>query len=352
MDDELYYDAIDLLERLIATPRTSRNEDAAATIVADFMSSAGLSPRRHHNNVWVTDPCHDPSRPTVLLNSHIDTVKPVDGWTRDPFAPVTDPETGRLYGLGSNDAGASLVSLIAAFRALIGRERRYNLVMLASAEEEVSGRDGIESVIPMMPPIDVAIVGEPTGMHPAIAEKGLVVLDGVVEGVAGHAARPGEGVNAIYRTLPVVETLRDMTFERESAMLGPVRVSVTQIEAGTQHNVVPDRCSIVVDVRTTDAYTNAETVDIIRRAVPSCCLTPRSTRLEPSSIAPDHPLVERAVTMGLEPFGSPTLSDQALMPWPSLKMGPGSSSRSHHADEWIHPDEIREAIAIYTRLLG
>lgn len=351
-DDEIYYDAIELLQQLVATPRVSRHETEAADIVERFMSRHGMSPRRHGNNVWAVDPCFDPSRETLLLNSHLDTVKRVDGWTRDPHDPTIDPETGRLYGLGSNDAGASLVALIGAYRLLVERpERRYNLVLLASAEEEVSGRDGIEAVIPMLPPIDLAIVGEPTGMNPAIAEKGLVVLDGIVEGVAGHAARD-EGDNAIYKAVKVVETLRGLEFERESAMLGKVKITVTGIEAGTLHNVVPDRCRLMVDVRTTDAYTNAETVEIISRAVPDCSLTPRSTRLEPSSIAPDHPLVTRAVMMGLEAFGSPTLSDQALMPWPSLKMGPGSSTRSHTADEWIHPDEVRQAIATYVRLIG
>lgn len=237
-------------------------------------------------------PGYDPYKPTILLNSHIDTVKPVAGWTRDPYSPDEDEDTGRLYGLGSNDAGASLVSLIAAFAYMAGRPRTYNLVMLASAEEEVSGRDGIESTLKVLPKIDVAIVGEPTGMRPAIAEKGLMVLDGEVHGVAGHAARE-EGVNAIYKAVNVIETLREMQFDKVSPTLGPVKISVTQIEAGTQHNVVPDICRFVVDVRTTDAYSNADTLEMMRARVPGCTLTPRSTRLNPSSIPAQHPIVER-----------------------------------------------------------
>jgi acetylornithine deacetylase len=259
-------------------------------------------------------------------------------------------EDGKLYGLGSNDAGASLVSLIAAFIYLDKRPRDYNIVMLASCEEEVSGKDGIESVLAYVAPITIAIVGEPTEMHPAIAEKGLMVLDGKIKGVSGHAAR-NEGVNAIYEAVKVVEKLRDLRFEKESKMLGPVKISVTQINAGTQHNVVPDMCEIVVDVRSTDAYTNFQTLSKIRSAVPQCELTPRSTRLNPSYIDPSHPIVKRLQLLGAKPFGSPTLSDQALMPWQSLKLGPGSSSRSHTADEYIHYQEIRSAIQVYVSIL-
>lgn len=348
--DELYYDAVDLLRQLIAIPSTSRSESGAADAVERFMTARGMRPRRAGNNVWVIAPDFDPQRPTLLLNSHIDTVKPVSGWTRDPFTPEYDVETDRLYGLGSNDAGASGVSLMAAYRYLSERQQSYNLILLLSAEEEVSGKNGIESVLPMLPPVDVAIVGEPTGMQPAIAEKGLMVLDGEVTGVSGHAAR-NEGVNAIYRALPVVERLRDLKLPDTSAMLGPVRISVTQIEAGTQHNVVPDMCRITVDVRTTDAYSNSETLELIRAAVPDCTLTPRSTRLNPSSIDPAHPIVQRLVMLGATPFGSPTLSDQALLPCPSLKLGPGDSARSHTADEYILTAEIRDAIATYIRLL-
>lgn len=347
--DELYYQAVDLLKKLIATPSVSRNEEDAALAVEEFISQRGIKPSRKGNNVWALAPDFDPDRPTLLLNSHIDTVRPTDAWTRSPFSPDVDDE-GRLFGLGSNDAGASVVSLLAAFLYMAEEERTYNLIFLASCEEEVSGRDGIESVIPLLPKIDVAIVGEPTGMRPAIAEKGLMVLDIEVDGKAGHAARD-EGINAIYRAIPVIEALRGFKFPNESSVLGPVKISVTQIEAGTQHNVVPALCRMVADVRTTDAYTNEETLSILRQSVPECRMTPRSTRLNPSSISHEHPIVRRLSMMGFEPFGSPTLSDQALMPWPSVKVGPGDSARSHSADEYIFLDEIREAIAIYVRLL-
>lgn len=346
--DELYYKSVDLLKRLISIPSISRDETEAADVVFDFFKSNGFEPKRQGNNVWVTSLDFDINQPTLLLNSHIDTVKPVAGWTRDPFTPVE--EDGKLYGLGSNDAGASLVSLMAAFIYLCERPRNYNMIMLASCEEEVSGKNGIESVIPMLPHIDVAIVGEPTDMQPAIAEKGLMVLDGVVRGVSGHAAR-NEGVNAIYEALGVIDNLRNLQFEKISPMLGPVKISVTQIKAGTQHNVVPDECEIVVDVRSTDAYSNVETLDIIRKAVPKCELTPRSIRLNPSHISSSHPIVERLELLSAKSFGSPTLSDQALMPWQSLKLGPGSSSRSHTADEFIYLDEIRNAIEIYIKIL-
>ena len=347
--DELYYQAVDLLKELIATPSISREENNAADIIERFFSNNGATPHRHGNNVWCLANDFDESRPTLLLNSHIDTVKPASGWTRDPFSPDVD-EAGKLYGLGSNDAGASLVSLIATFLYLNNRKRSYKLIMLASCEEEVSGKNGIESALPLLPPISVAIVGEPTNMQPAVAEKGLMVLDGIVTGVSGHAAR-NEGVNAIYNALPIIETLRTLQFPRVSPTLGPAKISVTQIEAGTQHNVVPDCCKIVVDVRTTDAYSNIETLELIRQAVPQCELTPRSTRLNPSSIYPEHPIIKRLVLMGAEPFGSPTLSDQALMSWQSVKLGPGQSSRSHTDDEFIYLDEIRNAIETYIKLL-
>lgn len=346
--DELYYDAVDLLKKLIAIPSTSRDEARAADCVQEFLTSRKAPTHRLGNNVWSIATDFDPQRPTLLLNSHIDTVRPVSGWTRDPFTPTE--EDGRLYGLGSNDAGGPLVSLLATYIYMMDQERAYNLIMLASAEEEVSGRDGIEAALKVLPKADVAIVGEPTGMQPAIAEKGLMVLDGEVTGQSGHAAR-NEGINAIYRALPVIETLRSLRLPKESPTLGPVKISVTQINAGTQHNVVPDLCRFVVDVRTTDAYTNLDTLRLIREAVPDCTLTPRSTRLNSSCIPAGHPLVQRLEMMGATPYGSPTLSDQALMPWDSLKLGPGQSSRSHTADEYILLDEIREAIETYIHLL-
>lgn len=349
MIDEIYYKAVDLLKVMIATPSVSRDEGDVAGKVEAFLKGEGCDVVRYGNNLYVPPVDYDESKPTLLLNSHIDTVRAVEGWKHDPFAPVEEDD--RLYGLGSNDAGASVVSLVAAYLLLSKYEQPYNLALLLSAEEEVSGRGGISSVIDKIGRIDFAVVGEPTGMRPAIAEKGLMVLDGEIYGEAGHAAR-NEGINAIYNALDVVETLRALQFDKVSPMLGPVKISVTQINAGTQHNVVPDLCTIVVDVRTTDAYSNEETLALIRSAVPQCRLKPRSTRLNPSGIPADHPLVQRAIMAGLEPFGSPTLSDQALMPWPSVKMGPGDSARSHTADEYIRPDEIRQAIEYYFTLLN
>ncbi len=346
--DELYYDAISLLERMIAIPSVSREEKDVADMLQNVLTEWQLSPKRSGNNLWCLSPDFSPAKPTILLNSHIDTVKPVAGWTLNPFEPTHCDN--RLYGLGSNDAGASVVSLLAVFRWLTQHKQHYNLIFLASCEEEVSGRSGIESVLPMLPNIDVAIVGEPTGMQPALAEKGLMVLDAEAIGVSGHAAR-NEGVNAIYKAIDAINALRNLQFEKKSQLLGPIKVSATVINAGTQHNVVPDVCRFVVDVRTTDAYSNQDTLQIIREAAPQCTFTPRSTRLNPSSISTEHPLVKRLLTLGKVPFGSPTLSDQALMPFPSLKLGPGDSARSHSADEYICPIEIREAIHTYISLL-
>lgn len=347
--DELYYIAIDMLKELIAVPSLSRDENKAADIIVRYIENAGIKPQRHGNNVWAISDNYNPKLPTLLLNSHIDTVKPVDAWTYNPFVPQTT-EDGCLYGLGSNDAGASVVSLFVSFTHLNTINRNYNLIFLASCEEEVSGKNGIESVIPLLPPIDVAIVGEPTGMHPAVAERGLMVLDGDIKGISGHAAR-NEGVNAIYNALPVIEKIRNLTLPQVSQTLGPVKITVTQISAGTQHNVIPDSCKIVVDVRTTDAYTNVETLEIIKNTTPEANFIPRSTRLNPSHIDIEHPIIKRLILMGKEPFGSPTLSDQALMPWQSVKLGPGQSSRSHTANEYIYLDEIRDAINTYIKLL-
>lgn len=353
MIEEIFYDSIDLLQQLISTPSVSRDEVAVASVFEDYARrNMPGEVRRLGNNVLVFSPQFDESKKTILLNSHLDTVKPVSGWSKDPFVPCIEEETERLYGLGSNDAGASLVSLAGAYRYLISKPQNYNLIFVASAEEEVSGKGGIEMVIPSLPAIDFVIVGEPTGMCPAIAEKGLLVLDGVVEGISGHAAR-NEGVNAIYKALPVVTLLSQMRLPKVSKTLGDVKISVTQINAGTQHNVVPDKCNFVVDVRTTDAYSNEETLDLLCRAVEplGAILTPRSTRLKPSGISENHPVVSRLKMLGKEPFGSSTLSDQALMPWQSLKLGPGDSARSHTADEFIYMREIREAIYVYIRVL-
>lgn len=346
--DELYYIATDLLRRLIATPSVSREEGQAAQLLCETLEKNRFTPHRIGNNVWTLAGKYDPAKPTLLLNSHIDTVKPVASWSRNPFEPAE--EEGRLYGLGSNDAGASLVSLLAAFLFLADSEQPYNLIFLASAEEEVSGANGIARALQELPPVDLAIVGEPTAMQPAICEKGLLVLDCATHGRSGHAARE-EGINALYKATEAIERLRRFEFPLVSEWLGRMKLTVTQIEAGTQHNVVPDRCNFVIDLRTTDCYTNAQAVEILRENFPDVTFTPRSLRLNSSSISPRHPFVRRCVLTGLEPFGSPTLSDQALMPFPSVKIGPGKSSRSHTADEYILLDEIREAIELYTCLL-
>jgi len=292
-------------------------------------------------------PAFDPAQPTILLNSHIDTVQPVSGWTYDPFQPVIGGD--KMFGLGSNDAGASLVSLLFAFLHLTEHQQHYNLIFAATAEEEISGKNGIESLLKELPAIDFAIVGEPTGMQMAIAEKGLMVLDCISTGIAGHAAR-NEGENAIYNALADVEWFRNFRFEKISGLLGPVKMSVTQINAGTQHNVIPDKCSFVVDVRTNELYTNEEILNEIKKQVKSI-VTARSTRLGSSSTPGNHPLVLRGKQLGLSVFGSPTLSDQALMPFPSMKIGPGNSSRSHTANEYILCSEIENAIQTYVNLL-
>ena len=341
-------EAVSLLSHLIATPSVSRDERRAADIMEEELTRCGFTPHREAKNVWAIGPCQREDRPTLLLNAHIDTVKPVASYTRNPYEPSL--EDGTLYGLGSNDCGGGLVSLLQVFRELSASERcPYNLVYLASAEEEVSGKDGISRALPLLPHVDVAIVGEPTGMQPAVAEKGLMVVDITAHGKSGHAAR-NEGVNAIYEALDDLCWIRSHRFDRVSQFLGPTKMQVTVVNAGTQHNVVPDECKIVVDVRTNELYTNEEVFDIISSHCKSECRA-RSFRLHSSRIDLNHPLVERCVALGLQPFGSPTLSDQALMPFASLKLGPGQSARSHSADEYIKVSEIEHAIGLYLRLL-
>ena len=340
-------EAVGLLKELIAIPSVSREEAQAADCLQRYIELQGMETGRKGNNVWCLSPAFDLKRPTLLLNSHIDTVKPVAGWRKPPFTPTES--NGRLYGLGSNDAGASVVSLLQVFLALCRTAQPYNLVFLASCEEEVSGAGGIECVLPLLPPISFALVGEPTEMQPAIAEKGLMVLDVTATGRSGHAARD-EGDNAIYKVLDDVAWFRDYRFPRVSPLLGPVKMSVTQVNAGTQHNVIPDRCTFVVDIRSNECYTNEELFAEICRHL-HCEAKARSFRLGSSHAPEGHPLVQRAIELGRVPFGSPTLSDQALMPFPSMKMGPGKSSRSHTADEFIFIKEIEEAIGLYLRLL-
>lgn len=341
------HEATELLNKLIAIPSISREEERAADQVQQYLEEQGMTTGRKGNNVWCLSPDFSLKKPTLLLNSHIDTVKPVSGWIRDPFLPSI--ENGKLYGLGSNDAGASVVSLMQAFMQLCRTTQTYNLIFLASCEEEVSGKEGIESVLPLLPQINFAIVGEPTEMQPAIAEKGLMVLDVTSHGKSGHAAR-NEGINAIYLAMKDIAWFRDYQFEKVSPLLGPVKMSVTMVNAGTQHNVVPDKCDFVVDIRSNECYSNQELYDIICQHITSD-VKARSFRLSSSHVEITHPLVQRIVALGRQPFGSPTLSDQALMPFPSLKLGPGKSSRSHAADEFIYLSEIEEAIGLYLEVL-
>mgnify|MGYP000380079505 FL=1 len=341
--------AISLLKQLIETPSLSREEDASAAILEKFFNENGVATHRMGNNVWAKNLHFDDSKPTILLNSHHDTVKPNAGYTNDPFAAIEKDR--KLYGLGSNDAGGCLVSLITTFLHFHSQEGlQYNLILAATAEEEISGKDGIESLLKVLPAIDVGIVGEPTLMDMAIAEKGLMVLDCLAKGQSGHAARE-EGDNAIYKAIKDIEWFKNYQFPKVSEMLGPVKMSVTMIDAGSQHNVVPDECRFVVDVRTTDAYSNQETLDIIKANV-SSEVTPRSTRLNPSGIDINHPIVKAGSSLGRKTYGSPTLSDQALMPFPTLKIGPGDSARSHTADEFIYVNEIEEGIGLYIKLLS
>lgn len=340
-------DAVDLLRALISTPSVSRSESAAADIMERRMKSYGFAPHREANNLWLVAEGFNERKPTLLLNAHIDTVKPSASWTRDPFRPTLEGDV--LYGLGSNDCGGGLTTLLQAFRYLALRPQPYNLIYLASAEEEVSGKDGISRALPLLPKIDVAIVGEPTGMQPAVAEKGLMVLDVIAHGKSGHAAR-NEGVNAIYEALDDMRWIRDYRFEKVSPFLGPTKMTLTVVHAGTQHNVIPDTCQMLVDVRTNEYYTNEEVYDIIRSHVKSE-VKAHSFRLHSSHIDMRHTLVERCMEMGLKPYGSPTLSDQALMPFASFKLGPGESSRSHSADEFIKISEMQHAFDTYIQLL-
>ncbi len=347
MDYKVYLqDAVSLLSELIATPSVSREEAQAADVMELHIRKYGFTSRREGNNVWVIDPHFDDGKPTLLLNAHIDTVKPAASWTRDPYVPTLEEDV--LYGLGSNDCGGGLVSLLQAFRILTATEQPFNVVYLASAEEEVSGVDGIRRVLPLLPKIDLAVVGEPTGMQPAVAERGLMVLDVTAYGKSGHAARD-EGVNAIYEALDDMRWFRDYRFEKVSDFLGQTKMSLTVVNAGTQHNVVPDVCRMVVDVRTNELYDNEEVYRFICQNVKSE-VKARSFHLKSSHIPLTHPVIQRCIASGMKPYGSPTLSDQALMPFTSFKLGPGESSRSHSADEYIKVSEIREAIIAYVQL--
>lgn len=349
MITQLYNDSITLLQQLIATPSFSKEEDGTAVIIGQFFADKNIPTQRLKNNIWAINKYFDSAKPTILLNSHHDTVKPNPQYTRDPFRPII--EDGKLYGLGSNDAGGALVSLIAAFMHFYDQpDLKYNLMLAATAEEEISGKDGIELLLPELGTIDFAVVGEPTLTNLAIAEKGLLVLDCVSHGKAGHAARE-EGENAIYKALKDIEWFRSYQFPEVSPTLGPVKMSVTVINTENKaHNVVPAQCSFIVDVRVTDAYTLEEVLKIIKQHV-SCEVKPRSLRMRSSKIDSVHPIVQAGIALGKTMYGSPTTSDQALIPIPSLKCGPGDSARSHTADEFIYLKEIEEGIKTYIQML-
>lgn len=344
----LFDDSLNLLRKLISIPSLSREEENTASAIERFLEDQGVKTHRMINNVWAYNEHFDPKKPTILLNSHHDTVKPNPGYSSDPFA--ADIIDGKLFGLGSNDAGGCLVSLIAVFIHFYKEKNlKYNLCLAATAEEEISGKNGIELILPQLGQLEFAIVGEPTLMQMAVAERGLMVLDCVAHGRAGHAARE-EGENAIYKAMKDINWFKTYEFAKKSALFGPVKMSVTIIEAGSQHNVVPAICNFTVDVRVTDAYRNEEVLKIISQNV-DCDVNPRSTRLKPSSISIDHPIVKAGIALGRETYGSPTTSDQALLDIPSLKMGPGDSARSHMADEYIYVKEIEEGIDLYIKIL-
>ncbi|TAG17726.1 MAG: M20/M25/M40 family metallo-hydrolase [Cytophagia bacterium] len=344
----LAQDAIQLLKQLIAVQSFSKEETGTAQLIEAFFEAKSIPFERTKNNIWAYNRYFDASKPTILLNSHHDTVKPNPSWTLNPFEALE--QDGKLYGLGSNDAGGALCALLVTFCYFYDQPNlTYNLVVAATAEEEISGREGLEMVVPLLPSIDFAIVGEPTDMQLAVAEKGLLVLDCVAHGKSGHAARE-EGENAIYKALQDIGWITSYQFPKVSPTLGPVKMSVTIIKAGTQHNVVPDTCSFTIDVRATDQYTLEEIIETIQANIQSE-ISARSVRLRPSSIAIAHPIVQAGIALGRTTYGSPTTSDQALIDCPSLKMGPGHSGRSHTADEFIYLHEIEEGIAQYIKML-
>ncbi|MEQ8524006.1 M20 family metallo-hydrolase [Gracilimonas sp.] len=345
--NQLSEQAIELLKKLISTQSYSGEEDQTADLISGVMKEFGFEPLRKGNNIWGWSGAVDPNKPTLMLNSHHDTVRASSKWRKDPFSPTLEDE--KLFGLGSNDAGGPLVSLLATFVYLAQKKQPYNLVFLASAEEETSGKKGVPIVLPELTKIDFAVVGEPTSMDLAIAERGLIVLDCVSHGESGHAAR-AEGINALYKAMKDIEWFRAFEFDQVSEVLGSINMTVTQIEAGSQHNVVPDECRFVVDVRPNECYTNQEVVDIIRKYV-DCDVNPRSLNLNASGIDLNHSIVKKANELNIRTYGSKTMSDQVHMPFNSVKIGPGDTRRSHTADEFIHLDEIRDGIKTYIELL-
>jgi acetylornithine deacetylase len=350
MKKNLYENAVGLLKELISTPSFSKEENDTAEIITAFFDGQQVAYERVRNNIFAVNRYYDTSKPTLLLNSHHDTVKPNKGYKMDPFTPVE--KDGKLFGLGSNDAGGCLVSLIATFLHFYNQaDTKYNIIFAASAEEEISGVNGIELVLPYLGNIDFGIVGEPTGLEMAVAERGLMVIDCIAEGSAGHAAR-NEGENALYKAVDDINWIRNYKFEKVSNLLGESRVTATVIETeNKQHNVIPGQCKFVLDVRMNELYTFEEILQPLKANLKSG-FRPRSMRMRSTSISLDHPLVKAGIHLGKGYYGSPTTSDKALMPFPTLKMGPGESARSHTADEFIYLDEIREAISIYIKMVG
>lgn len=340
-------EAVELLKQMIALPSFSGEEEKVADLMESVLSEYGIRAERKGNNIWAKSPDYDPLKPVILLDAHLDTVKPDGKWETDPFTPTV--KDGKLYGLGSNDTGGSVVSMLAAFLQLVKKPRSYNLIWMGSAEEENTGKKGIQSVIPELGRVDLALVGEPTGMKAAIAERGLMVIDCIARGKSGHAARE-EGINAIYEALPDIEWFRKYRFDKDSSLLGMVKMTVTEISAGTLHNVIPAECRFMVDIRVNEKYTNSEIFEVVRRNVKSEVI-PRSFALNSSTINKNHPMVKRCVQMGLDTYGSPTTSNQAVIPYTSLKIGPGDSARSHTANEYIVIEEINSAIDVFVSLL-
>ena len=347
--EKLILEAISLLKSLIKTPSFSSEEHHTALLIESWFQDSDISFNRTNNNIWAINKYFDETKPTLLLNSHHDTVRPTNGYTNDPFDPIIN--AGKLYGLGSNDAGGCLVSLLATFSFFYHHKHlKYNLVMVASAEEESSGENGLNSMLSIIPEISVAIIGEPTLMQLAIAEKGLVVFDAKVIGTPGHAAHKNDD-NAIYNSIEVLKWFQEYTFEKYSESLGDVKMTVTQIEAGKQHNAIPSEVTLVVDVRVNDRYSNKEIAEILENESPCSTIVPRSLRLNSSSISVEHDLIKAGLELGRKTYGSPTLSDQSVLSCPSLKLGPGDSTRSHTADEFIYLQEIEEGITLYIKLL-
>lgn len=346
--ETLTQEAIALLKALIETPSFSSEEEQTALLIENWFIQNNIPFEREDNNVWAYNKYFDKSKPTLLLNSHHDTVKPNQGYTKNPFEAIV--EDGKLFGLGSNDAGGALVSLIATFTYFYANENLpYNIVMVASAEEESSGKNGLNSVLKHLPELDCAIIGEPTLMQLAIAEKGLLVLDVVIKGTASHAAHNNPD-NPIYNAMPVIDWFKTYQFDKISDVLGPVKMTVTQVNAGKQHNVVPAECHLVVDIRVNDCYDNSQILETVKANV-AAEVTPRSMHLNASSIPISHGLVQAGIAFGRTTYGSPTLSDQSVISCQSLKLGPGESLRSHSADEFIYINEIEEGIQLYVKIL-